>query len=149
MCSASHCYEKMKSTKVQTLGTYSVCLMGPRLLREGVACACVFSHSDKWPTEASHTMWEAGSLQQSGFSKIATLIFISLKSSLSLTCWLDACSARSHGDTWTDKQTKYHNPRGVCAPRVNKFSIYSKSDRIEPALNVPSQLYANWLYSYM
>ena len=32
---------------------------------------------------------------------------------------LVACSARTHTDRRTDKQTKYCNPRCACAPRVN------------------------------
>ena len=43
---------------------------------------------------------------------------VPLKPLVSLICLLDACSARSHGDT----QTKYSNPRCACVPRVKQVS---------------------------
>ena len=34
-----------------------------------------------------------------------------------------ACSARINGDTHTDTQNDYRNPRCACAPRVNERSL--------------------------
>ena len=70
--------------------------------------------------------FHAISLERSGLSKIATLLFhtfVALKLVVSLISRLVACSARIVVDT--DAQTMYCNPRCACAPRVN----YSAEDQ--------------------